>query len=271
MSRFAKTCGLLLAGLCGAALARPQAETGKVEITVTDKATGKPIPCRIHLKDSAGKPQRAGKLPFWHDHFVCDGTVKLELPAGQYTIEVERGLEYALHTDSFTLDAGEKKLDIQLKRLVDMPTEGWWPGDLHVHRPVGDIELLIQAEQLYVAPVITWWNKQNPWAKEQLPDNPLVRFDGNRYYHVLAGEDEREGGALLFFNLKKPLEITAATREYPSPLAFAEEARKTKGAWIDAEKPFWWDVPVWVAAGQVDSIGIANKHMCRDRMYEDEA
>jgi hypothetical protein len=41
--------------------------------------------------------------------------------------------------------------------------------------------------------------------------------------------------------------------------------------WIDAEKPFWWDVPVWVAAGQVDSIGIANNHMCRDKMYESEA
>jgi hypothetical protein len=41
--------------------------------------------------------------------------------------------------------------------------------------------------------------------------------------------------------------------------------------WIEVEKPFWWDVPVWVAAGQVDSIGIANNHMCRDKMYESEA
>jgi hypothetical protein len=30
-------------------------------------------------------------------------------------------------------------------------------------------------------------------------------------------------------------------------------------------------VPVWVASGQVDSIGLANNHMCRDRMYESEA
>jgi len=30
-------------------------------------------------------------------------------------------------------------------------------------------------------------------------------------------------------------------------------------------------VPAWVASGQVNSIGLANNHMCRDRMYENEA
>src|SRR6185503_1387152 len=41
--------------------------------------------------------------------------------------------------------------------------------------------------------------------------------------------------------------------------------------WIDIEKPYWWDVPVWLASGQMNSIGIANNHMCRSRMYPDEA
>ena len=43
------------------------------------------------------------------------------------------------------------------------------------------------------------------------------------------------------------------------------------GVWIDIEKPFWWDVPTWLASGQVDSIGLANNHMNRRGMYEDEA
>jgi hypothetical protein len=54
-------------------------------------------------------------------------------------------------------------------------------------------------------------------------------------------------------------------------MTFVEEARRQSGVWIDAEKPFWWDVPVWVASGQVDSIDLANNHMCRERMYESEA
>jgi len=54
----------------------------------------------------------------------------------------------------------------------------------------------------------------------------------------MAGEDEREGGALLFFHLKQPLPIAGAAREYPSPMKFVAEARKHAGVWIDVEKPF---------------------------------
>ncbi|HEV2946919.1 MAG TPA: hypothetical protein VGX70_06065, partial [Gemmataceae bacterium] len=36
----------------------------KIEFSVVEKKTSKPIPCRIHLKDKAGKPQQAGTLPF---------------------------------------------------------------------------------------------------------------------------------------------------------------------------------------------------------------
>jgi len=87
----------------------------------------------------------------------------------------------------------------------------------------------------------------------------------------MAGEDEREGGALLYFNLARPLAITGSSREYPSPMKFLAEARRHPGVWIDIEKPFWWDVPIWLASGQVDSIGLANNHLCRDQMYENEA
>jgi hypothetical protein len=99
----------------------------------------------------------------------------------------------------------------------------------------------------------------------------LVIFDANRCFHLMGGEDEREGGALLYFNLPEPLPITGASREVPSPMEFLELARRHKDVWVDVEKPFWWDVPTWVASGQVDSIGLANNHMCRDQMYEDEA
>lgn len=255
-----------------AVLARGEDKHGQLTISVLDRAGGEPVPCRVHLKDSTGKPQRADNLPIWNDHFVCRGTVSMNLAPGQYSIEIERGPEYESHDEMLRVDAGaEKKITIALKRLADLPAEGWWPGELHVHRPLNDIELLMRAEGLHIAPVITWWNNRNEWAKKEPPANLVVKFDGNRYYHILAGEDEREGGALLYFHLTKPLAITGSSREYPSPLKFVEEARKHKGVWIDMEKPFWWDVPVWVASGQVDSIGLANNHMCRDRMYESEA
>jgi hypothetical protein len=51
----------------------------------------------------------------------------------------------------------------------------------------------------------------------------------------------------------------------------SEARRRNPKVWIDIEKPFWWDVPVWLAVGEVNSIGIANNHMCRSRMLENEA
>ncbi len=260
---------LLLWGAYDAA----SAGTVNVEITVRDKKDGHPVPCRIHLKNSGGKPQRAGDLPFWFDHFASPATAKLQLEPGKYTIEVERRPEYARIAEHFEVNAtGDLHLEYSMQRLVDLAAEGWWSGELHVHRPVEAIELLMRAEDLHVAPVITWWNERNIWDRKRLPAEPLRRFDGNRFYAMMAGEDERAGGALLYFHLQKPLPIATSSREYPSPMKFVEDGLVVDSeVWIDIEKPFWWDVPLWLATGKMKSIGLANNHMCRDRMYESEA
>src|SRR5262249_42912333 len=198
-----------------ARFAMGQHDFSKIEFSILEKKTGKPVPCRVHIKDKNGKPQRAGALPFWYDHFVCQGAAQLQLPSGEYSYEVERGPEYAMATGTFMVkEKDQEKVNVELERLLDLTKEGWWSGDLHVHRPVTDIELLMRAEDIHLAPVFTWWNNRNEWAGKALPENPLFQFDQNRYYHVMAGEDEREGGALLYFNLQQPLAITDANREH---------------------------------------------------------
>jgi hypothetical protein len=159
----------------------------------------------------------------------------------------------------------------QIRRMVNMANAGWWSGELHIHRAMEDIELLMQAADLHVGPVITWWNAQNVWDRHPLPSRPLVRFDRDRFCHLMSGEDERGGGAVLFFNLGQPLPITGATQEYPSSMEFIVQARQHQGVWIDIEKPFWYDTPVWLASGMVDSIGIANNHMQRGGVVPTEA
>src|SRR5262249_48602115 len=153
--------------------------------------------------------------------------------------------------DSLEVKDKAAKFVFEVERLIDLPAKGWWSGDLHVHRPVAAMELLMRAEDLHVAPVITWWNKQNLWAAQKMPADPLVRFDGTRFYPVRAGEDEREGGPLLYFTLRKPLAIASPSKEYPSPMKFVAEARLHEDVWIDIEKPFWWDVALWLASGMM--------------------
>jgi hypothetical protein len=224
------------------------------------------------MKTQDGKAVRPPAFPFWHDHFVSPGVADLDLSPGTYSYELDRGPEYLVTTGKVVMaESAAQTITNSLRRLVDLSREGWWSGELHVHRPVADIELLMQAEDLHVAPVITWWNNRSVWADRALPTNPIVRFDGNRFYHLLGGEDERGGGALLFFNLERPLNIAGAAREFPSPMEFLAEARKQASAWVDIEKPFWYDAPIWLASGKVDSIGIAHNHMHRGGVMANEA
>lgn len=247
-------------------------DTSQVVFGIHDEK-GAALPCRIHLKDKEGVAQRAPNLPFWRDHFVCPGEVTVDLAPGKYSYEIERGPEHTRASGRFELRAGERReIALALRRRSDLRSEGWYSADLHVHRPLEEIELLMQAEDLDYAPVITWWNNKNLWKEVGIPVELSRKFDEHRLYHVMAGEDEREGGALLYFGLDKPLGLMGSSREYPSPMQFVEQARKQNAdVWIDIEKPFWWDVPLWLASGKMKSIGLANNHMCRSQMYANEA
>lgn len=250
----------------------PAAGEGELELTAIDKATGEQIAVRLHLTDRRGRPVIPRRTVSWKDHFVFDGKIKLELKPGGYKFVAERGPEYKVSSGHFMIERrAEDSHTIEMERFADMKSHGWWSGELHVHRPVEHIQLLMRAEDLHVAPVITWWNKRNFWADREQPASLLVNFDDSRFYHLMAGEDEREGGALMYYNLDEPLPIQDATREFPSPVKFLQLARENPSAHVDIEKPFWWDMPIWVATEQVDSIGLANNHMCRSEVLGTEA
>lgn len=248
------------------------AQIGVIDFQIVDAESKEQIPARIHLWDSTGRFIQPPTLPFWRDHFVCNGKVRLRVPPGDYWFEIERGPEYRIHYGNFRMLPGARESKvIPLKRILDMAEKGWYAGDLHIHRSVKDVPLLMRAEDLYVAPVITWWNENNVWRNRELP-NPLLQLvDEKRYMHILSGEDERDGGALLYHNMPEIFDITAGTKHYPSSMQYLIPIRKIPSVHIDIEKPFWWDTPLWIASGMVDSIGLLNNHMQRSKMLPNEA
>ena len=128
----ALAAGLLVAA-ADVALAGPG---GTLRLEVIDGQTRQPVACRMHLTNAAGKPLKAPRVPFWHDHFVFDGTVSLKLPKGEYDFVIERGLEYMTRSGHFTMkDFSKDSLTVELQRFADMAAEGWWSGDLDVARP----------------------------------------------------------------------------------------------------------------------------------------
>jgi len=262
---------VLSLAVVGLGLATWHANAAELRLEIFD-GSGARTPARVHLRDATGKSLRAGELPFWRDHIVCTGSVTFTLAAGDYHWTIERGPEWSITTGTATVNATDAKAFTNtLRRLVDLTREGWWCGETHVHRALPEVELLMRAEDLHVGQVITWWNKVNPWTNAaSLPKLPAA-FDQNRFHHPLGGEDERDGGALLYMDLPEPLPITSGARHFPSSLVFAKQARARGATWIDAEKPFWWDFPLWVAHGVADTVGIAHNHMHRGGVLDNEA
>lgn len=130
-----------------------QSVWGRLELTVTDPDIDQPIPCRIHLRRTKGRPWKPPGMPGGEDYFVFPGQISLKLPLGTYEFEIERGPEYAVRSGYFTIqrDSDDTK-QVELPRFVRMAAEGWFGGDLLVGRGPEQLGLLMEAEDLYVVP-----------------------------------------------------------------------------------------------------------------------
>ncbi|HTQ38872.1 MAG TPA: hypothetical protein VMJ32_07585, partial [Pirellulales bacterium] len=274
--------------------------SGQLEIHVVDRDTGQPLAVRMHLKNAQGKPVKPPGVPALGDHFVFFDKIALRLPNGGYEFVIERGSEYLEQSGHFEIEnfADDTKT-IELRRFVDMAKEGWYSGDLDVDRPAKDLELLMLADDVHVTPLISWSNKkaepaQQPAPKaaaKQPPDGlpktaanaaGIYQFDSTFFYSLTGGELSGPGNTLRLFRLEKPLELAdAAAVTGDKKLATAlgslpwlpivEQARKEQHAWVDAGAFFARDLPIWIAAGQVDSIQLANRHLEREGMVDNEA
>jgi len=259
----------------------------EVRFEVVDEQ-GKALPSRVHMKGPNGPTWMPSTWPAFHDHFVFPGSALFRLVPGTYEYEVERGPEYVREKGSFVVTSGtaetRKEVRVQLKRIATLANQGWYSGDLHVHRDPRFAELLMRAEDLHFAGFVTWGNP-DPRSLTPNPARTVATIDGNRFADATVGEDERAGGALLFSRLSKPLDLPPlvirdgkivhpvghAPEEHPATSEFARAAKKDANAHIDIEKPFWWDVPTWVGLGVADSIGIAHNHMTRGETRNHEA
>src|SRR5262245_28601622 len=98
-----------------------QAAPANVTFTIKAQSEDAPMPCRIHLRDAAGKAVKPEGYPSWNDHFVCPGTADPALAAGQYDYTIERGPEFEAVSGQLTVPAGEPaRLAVTLPRLANL-------------------------------------------------------------------------------------------------------------------------------------------------------
>jgi TolB protein len=122
----------------------------QLELRVVDTG-GRPTPARISLLTPDGRsfgPDDAWlhaddgfdrrQLSMEYGYFHSPGSSVVTVPAGRVTIEISRGPEYQVVRKSLTLAAGSTRVVRSvLSRVTDLPSAGWYSGDLHVHMNYG--------------------------------------------------------------------------------------------------------------------------------------
>ncbi len=243
-------------------------ENGSLDLRIEE--SGKPTHARIQLQDADGEYRYPrGGVPYKKDlHFTIYGGFSIHLPRGIAHILIEKGKEYEGISDTIEISEGEVTTRLfEMRRWIDMAKLGWYSGDTHVHRNPRRMPHLLEAEDLNVAPVISYWNQE--WQFEGLLFQGDIWQRGKRSYSFMTQEDERSGGAAMGINICNPVKV--ATGNWHPAQNLLLRRMKERGAIIEQEKPFWWEAPVNVALGLVDTMGVVNNHLQRREVRDDEA
>ena len=261
---------LLLATVVGFVNQVGYGADGSVQLTVVDKATGKPIPSRLHLRQGRedGRARKVPDLPFWHDHIVFPGHVNLELPKGRYFFTIEHGPEYTWNTGHFAIERNSQGTEtVELLRGVDMASHGWYAGDLDVRRPLDEMALLMKAEVLHISQILTWDSRKGELVKN-LPEESTISMGDQFLCQTAAGQIQHPGGTLAVYGLREVPRLPRASGEFPPLSTLATLLRDYPEAWIDLTHPASWDLPLLVAHDGIDSLRVVHEQMCRDEIRD---
>jgi hypothetical protein len=213
---------------------------GYLDLEIVDPASGR-VPARIGIYDATGRMPfpsdsavplkmyesvsrvvdiREGSHPEWPERnrtgFYTDGRYQARLPVGTYDLVVSRGPEYRLTRQSFTVRADETTpLKVNLRRWKDMPAQGWYSGDNHIHYDRSSAEddrkllLITQGEDVRVASTLMMGNSGHTYYH---PHDWRPVMGGPRDSYVLkAGQEEprtTKRGHSLELNLLGPIRDT---------------------------------------------------------------
>lgn len=212
----------------------------------------------------------SGSVPGYTEHFLSTGTAEMSVPRGSYTVTVERGPEHRRVERRVDVDTATRVV-ADPERWVDLAAEGWWSGDLHVHRPLADAATILRAEDLHLAAFVTRWTG-SATGQDEAPGPPraALTVDGDRHATAPTTEDERGGGAWLLHGAAVP-DLPGDDDWWDPPGRGLVDQARAHGAWFDCEKLTWWETPVMMATGAPDSVGVLNNHYVPGGFMANEA
>lgn len=246
-------------------MASSAAPDGELRLEVIDSVTRKPLPVRVKLSNARGRTVRARGLGAGHlgDHFYLPGSVTLGLRRGAYLFALDAGAEYRTQQGNFEIERhADDSKTVEMRRFANLGDEGWFAGDLDAVRPARDLPIMALAEGLHYVPTIAWHYADNKWQASHTTVRQAVDPSDDHAEGRMLGPSaalvELDGGPLLIIGDKHldqpPLEIDVAT----TSLDVLRRAR-AGGLRVIAATPTAWDLPLWLASGELDAIALINR------------
>jgi hypothetical protein len=261
------------------------AEPVDLSVQIVDQDS-QPLPCRAWV-DAGGQryfePVRPSSCtPYSRDRsFSCNGRFEISVPAGRAVVHLERGKEYAPVDQTIELVSGQaSELTITLRRWIDMPAEGWFSSDMHVHLGVDKPPVLRQlalADDVHVTPVFTYWLRgtesawNGSWPEwtgegEEVIDSHHLTTRSNIEIERIDRNSMPGGtvGASFLYNLRRPVTADRFGEHFPSDAELCVAARThSPDLIIDTDKPSWAETVVGAALGAYDTVQVCHNHYHR--------
>jgi len=206
--------------------------SGQLRVSIKDAANGKIVPARLEVRGSDGEYRVAeDALPVGGDCTMSDpppgyidevasvafsgrvsvsnpytrstqfysvGRSSLRLPPGPATIKVYKGPEYEVSVATIEIKSGATtEQEIELTRWINMPQQGWYSGDDHLHiaRPTADlnpsISKMMQAEDVHVANLLQMGKVENFSIAQQYAHGPDSYYQEGNYILAAGQENPR--------------------------------------------------------------------------------
>jgi hypothetical protein len=277
-------------------------EEGVLALRLVDRSTGEETSARVELIDAGGQAVVAdGALPILDDcgmlpahnwlpaaasaqgfvrrkrslldpyrqveQFYVDGHLKSPLAAGRYRLRATKGPEYHVSTQDLVIPkGGTGRATVELSRWIDLPGEGWYGADDHLHIPRPSarfdepIAIWMQAEDLHVANLL-----QMGFARD-LHITPQHGFGEPSVYRrdrtlVVSGQENPRSHVLghsIILGARRWIDFPA---DYLVYSRFWEAAHREGGingyahfALAGAEK----GLALWADSGHLDFIEVQN-------------
>lgn len=251
-----------------------------LEGRIWDQVSGWPLEARVHVLASSGEFRAPdGVLPKVgprEPYFYCEERFSVEVPRGPADIVVERGTEYRPLRLSVDVPAqGTVAVDLPLERWTNLPEQGWYSGNTHVHydetetRALERLRLDPRVEDLPVFVASVFKRGDLPHASNVFP---IGRHRLSTPDHIIdIGEESRHNdepwhiglGHIMLINLQELVEpvsrgllVDDSSPDYPPLIEACDVTHAQGGVALWCHNATGMEAPVAAILGRLDGVNL---------------